>query len=191
MYAADMEGNITDASADVFTYKKEDKTVIMNDSAMAMDFDSEGNAVALFNGANQKATIVYLAYDKEADSYTPSIVDTFSGKFYDAYEIEIVNGITDSPMFAISSPDSLTFDDFTTPDTAVTLIDMEGNRVASFIDGLDNNAMGVAYDVTTQTLYASPAYKKEVHAFNLTAVPEPASLALFGLGGLALLRRRK
>ena len=184
MYTADAEGNVTE-SANIFDFTD------MGNVPMAMDFDSEGNAVAIFNRATKAATVLYMDYDAASDSYTTSVVDTFTGNFSDGYEIEIVNGIGSDPMFAISGPGSLDFGDFTTASTTAVLIDNEGNRVASFLEGKGGGAVGLAYDITTQTLYTSPAYNKEVIAFDLTAVPEPASIALLGLGGVALLARRR
>ncbi|WP_432797983.1 PEP-CTERM sorting domain-containing protein [Poriferisphaera sp. WC338] len=159
--------------------------------AMALDFDSEGNAASIYGAASGAMKLLYHEYDATTDTFTTSVIKEFTSSFADGYEVEIINGVTGDPMFAVSNPWTMTFDGETTAPVTATIFDAAGGKVATVSEGKQGSKLSLAYDADTQTLFAAPAYNKEVIVYNLAAVPEPASMALLGLGGLLVLGRRR
>jgi hypothetical protein len=88
---------------------------------------------------------------------------------------------------------------------AVTLIQQDGTEVAAnFLDGLGTSSfeeiiqtssqtgiLDFSYDVESGLLAVLDVSNSVVYVFDSVAIPEPTSAALIGLGGLALLARRR
>lgn len=58
------------------------------------------------------------------------------------------------------------------------------------LGGGDTTPVPVSYDVATSTYYIASGAKSPLSDAHITVVPEPATLALLGLAGLVLVRRR-
>lgn len=155
-------------------------TVNLNDVESRKGFGSSSNEVfSYFIGAN--AHVTGFAYDVTITAFDPSYLSEANVYYTDS---AISDGVYTRPGFGVDDPGTQSFSvDNDLVDSGLDFnVGADGILRLEFAESYDD------FDVDPDAVWNGTL---TITHDGVEAVPEPASMAALGLGGLALLRRRR